>query len=589
MATTNNWVKEGLDSYLALTGEHRAEEKAKSDAAYQAQSMQLQQNQDVRSAAAAGLTNALTQQHIDKGARDAEDESKWDNLLFDEGYKKEVANPFTPTAETIADPAKVDMSKYVYGNNIKTAAFARETVAAKGNVSIPFAQLPTIAPAFVQDTAKHIFVGAAAKRAGQDSIDPITGAKGVITGNMGHINLDKGPDGEVYLSADMEVKNEDGSIRYAPFTNRTDDPTQPVKRVPLAALEHEANSVLQGIDDAQKTGADPAATITRRKLAGMENWPKELKKKYYEGLLEEDKNLRTRESDVETTKKVGATLESLKGEISALPWGTDPHGATADLYTTLSKSGMTTNEVDKALKIVVSAKVPAAKNLEIKEIGAGGNNVTMAIISADGKTTPIGKPYPKHATPAAGAADKELLLTKRDISTRLREAQRGYQAAVKKGNPDAIAEAVDFIEALNTDAKTYGVAPLPVPPRPMTSDEETALYEQATNNVRGNQGRVAKAIGLDPNKQDIEAEFQRLKSAKPKAARPSGADMSPSDTLHSTPKKQQTAPRPQTTSRNQGTLNGAPPAAQHTGRIIKDTATGKRYQSDGAAWKEVVR
>ncbi len=590
MGTTNNWVKDGLDAYLAVTGEKRAQDKAKDDKAFQQQSMQLLQDQNQRADAAAGLTSQTTQLAIDKGKREAEDDAKWDEWdgkLFNTAVAKETANPHTPTIESIKDPAIVEMSKYVYGNNLKTVAFARDAVAKSGNMSIPMDKLPLLAPQYVQDTVKHVFGPAAAKRAGQEAVDPVTQKTGIITGNMGHVNLLKGEDGEVYLSADMEIKDQDGSIRYAPFTNRTDDPSQPVKMVPLKALEHEANATIQGIDDALQAGADPATTITSRKLVGLKEAPRKVKEEMYKAMQKEDENLRTMESDVATTKKVGKVLESMQPQINALPWKDDPHTAVVNLYTTLSQSGMTTAEVEKAVTRITSAKVPTAKNLQIEEIGTGGDMVQKAIVGTDGKTTPIGKPYRKHAAPSTGGSDKELLLVKRDVSTRLREAQRGYQAAVKKGNPDAIADAVDYIEQLNGDAKTYGVSPLPVPKRPMTSDEESSLYEQATKAAREKQGKVARAMGLDPNKDDVEAEFQRLKQAKPRAKRPHGADLSPSDTVHTHPSKQQSAPQKQATPQNQGTLNGAPPAAQHSGRIIRDTATGKRFKSNGASWLEV--
>jgi len=39
--------------------------------------------------------------------------------------------------------------------------------------------------------------------------------------------------------------------------------------------------------------------------------------------------------------------------------------------------------------------------------------------------------------------------------------------------------------------------------------------------------------------------------------------------------------------RQPGAMDAMPPAGQHRGKIIRDTATGKRYQSNGSAWTEV--
>lgn len=407
MGATNNWVKDGLDSYLALTGERRAQRKADDDAANQKQSMALQLESNDRANASARTSNQLAQQSIDKNNADVQDDKfyespDFDKMLFEHGYKKEAGNPYALNMETVKDPARVAASKQVYSNSLKTVQYIRQMP--RQSMSVPYDQMPQLGiPAYVQETARNMFEPAAMKRAGQESYDQATGTIGKITGRMGHINIEKGTDGKDFISADMEVQNPDGSIRYVPFTNGTDDPKQSVKRMPLEALEYEATSQLQGIDDAIQQGIDPSVAITARKLQGMNRTPLRAKKKLLEQMMAEDSNLRTRESDVNTTKATGKKLEALQPNIDALDWKGDPQGSTVKLYSTLTQSGMTTAEVDRSLKIITSAKIPPEKKLEIEEVGAGGNSVQKVIVSKDGKTTPIGKPYQKHASPAGGS------------------------------------------------------------------------------------------------------------------------------------------------------------------------------------------
>lgn len=105
-----------------------------------------------------------------------------------------------------------------------------------------------------------------------------------------------------------------------------------------------------------------------------------------------------------------------------------------------------------------------------------------------------------------------MLQERRDIATRLREAQRNHATALKSGDPDQIAGAVDLITALNEDAGAVGVKPLPVPNRPMTSDEEATLKTQATENLKAKRGSAGRFFNTTPSAAEISAEVQRLKA-----------------------------------------------------------------------------
>jgi hypothetical protein len=299
----------------------------------------------------------------------------------------------------------------------------------------------------------------------------------------------------------------------------------------------------------------------------------------------------------------------------------------------------------------------------VVDVGKGQQQTVLYNIADPEDVTYIGKPGPKW-NPKSSEDDKLTTMTRRDISTRLRDAQRGYSAALKTGDPDSIASAVDLIRFLNDEAKVYGIPQLPVPKRPMTSDETATLRDQATANLKANRSALGKFFNTSPSEAEINAEMQRLKSGgvtgqspqqqQPKTSQSSGSG---SHELNNLPEGAQyagvtkdgrkafrlpdgrmvaaqggsqasssvkpiTASNPETGQRvisydngkswqplpsskdsynaeikngritvnfnsPSGGFNTAPPAAQHTGRIIRDTASGKRYRSNGSAWVEV--
>jgi hypothetical protein len=169
-----------------------------------------------------------------------------------------------------------------------------------------------------------------------------------------------------------------------------------------------------------------------------------------------------------------------------------------------------------------------------------------------------------HIANANKAKTQEKIQTKRDISTRLREAQRGYHTALKTGDPDAINEAIGFIESLNSDALENGVTPMPVPDRPYTSAENEAIKAQAIKNLEEQRNGVSKFFGTKPNIVAINIEARRIKET-----------VKPGKVFFGN-QEQPTNETP-----------GLPSATQNTGRTIRDTVTGKRYQSNGTSWIEV--
>lgn len=161
--------------------------------------------------------------------------------------------------------------------------------------------------------------------------------------------------------------------------------------------------------------------------------------------------------------------------------------------------------------------------------------------------------------------DKETLKVKRDVTARLQAAHRDYQSAMKTGDPDAINESIGLIESLNFNAKEYGVIPMPLPPRPFTSAENDLIKAQAVKNLEVQRGRAAKVFGVRPSVPAINQEVRRLKQT-----------VKPGKVSFGAPQEQPAK-----------AAATVPPAGQHSGRIIRDTETGKRYRSDGSQWVEV--
>lgn len=194
------------------------------------------------------------------------------------------------------------------------------------------------------------------------------------------------------------------------------------------------------------------------------------------------------------------------------------------------------------------------------------------------------------------------LQTRRDVSTRLREAMRGYNTALKSGDPDKVGAAINLIEDLNGDAKTVGVMPLNLPKRPATSDEISALQEQAISNLKEGRSAVGKFFNTSPSAAEVEAEVKRLKNQtqpQPQALTKIGnARLTYLEQKEATGRlnKDEAGQLSRLRQRAQATtkaptqnnvMDMLPPASQHNGRITRDTVTGKRYQSIGGQWQEV--
>ena len=90
---SENWVKDGLDSYLALTRQGLAERQIDADIANDQRRMQMAENRENREAASAGLSSQLTQLQIDEAKAKQGERSMFQSQLRDFITMKTAAPP----------------------------------------------------------------------------------------------------------------------------------------------------------------------------------------------------------------------------------------------------------------------------------------------------------------------------------------------------------------------------------------------------------------------------------------------------------------------------------------------------------------
>lgn len=284
----------------------------------------------------------------------------------------------------------------------------------------------------------------------------------------------------------------------------------------------------------------------------------------------------------------------LKSEMEISMYGLMPDG-TAKLLATQVKDNKPVSLTEgsrlvepRSGRVIADNPRTATKEDRYKaEEGVKGRNGWVQDVYYDGDNKEIKRGGPRlqfNPRGESAGGNRNFLQTKRDIATRLREAQRGHQNAIKSGDPDTIIDSVDLIEALNADAKENGVTPMPVPNRPFSSSEDEAIKAQALKNLEEQRGSTSKFFGIKPNIIAVNVEARRLKQTL-KPGKVSFADpQQPAPVTNGSPPAQQSAvPRPV----RAAAMTTMPPPNQHAGRIVKDTASGKRYQSNGSAWLEV--
>jgi hypothetical protein len=304
----------------------------------------------------------------------------------------------------------------------------------------------------------------------------------------------------------------------------------------------------------------------------------------------------------------------LKREIEINMYGLTPGGAEKLLSTQVKDNkpivvadGGALYSADGKTKLNENPKTATKGDLFKTEEGVKGKPgwVQDVYTDGDGNEVKRGEPRLQFNPRPDNSGERTNLVNKRDISIRLRDAQRGHQAAVKTGDPDAINEAVDMIEYLNEDAKQAGVNPLPVPNRRFSSEETRVIQEQAKKNLQEKQGKLSKVFGSAPSKPAIDQEVRRLKltlkpgkvsfddpqpqSQQPRQGTPQVGVQTQSpaqqESRQEVRKQQLTSPQPAPQT-SPAVFSELPPAWKHSGKLIQDNATGKKLRSVKGQWVE---
>ncbi|MDD2850434.1 MAG: hypothetical protein PHY09_00850 [Desulfuromonadaceae bacterium] len=527
--TTNNWVKDGLDAYLSLTGMYQAEKKAERDekkaerdSAYQQQSMQLAVNADQRAQAASELA-------IDEGKRKAQDRERFAVGLRDMVHKVNLQDSSIPNT---FDPTEIEQ--------------ARQSAAGLANLAGQLDQLPDgyaqewkptdVPPEFQKFADDEGLAKAAQRRAGKEFTDPATGKKYVLTGNLSSYKVVKPAGGKAQVRPMLEAHDPEDktAVLEVPFTKRgTNEPDDEVNVVTSDMFLHKAGSRLSVLNAAEQSGKSPVELKTEEDMKWLAMLP-------YETQVAVVQHMATTMLDKKTKGKDPLILS--QGAKAFSPDGTKE----------LASNPKTNEDAPKVVTVGVGNDQeqamqynPASKRYDI----------------------PVGKPTAKHAPKDASGAGKDRVRAKIEINRRLHYAVRDYQAALKTGDPESINESITLIEQLNADATELGAKPQPLPNRPFSREEEDSIKERAIKNLTEKQGATAKLLGIKPSVPAINLEIKQLKSTvKPG----SGFNF--------------VSPKP---TQQPSIMDVMPPAKQHAGRLIQDDTTGKKYRSNGSQWLEV--
>ena len=244
MGTTNNWVADGLNSYLALTGEKRAQDKAASDLDYQKQSMQLAQNADQRAGATAGLTNQLTGYQINDAKAKDDDRNSLETRL--RNYIKIKQRSSMPN--TLEDADGIARTTQDASDLIQTGHLL------KGMPPGTDTHLLNNLPDYAQRVLQAGPGAAALKRKGEVHTDPTTGQTYTMTGDLGPLRTQDG-----VAIPSMLAQNQDGSMREVPFTpSKTNGADEGITTIDGNMMATRGSLQLTAIKNAQAKGTSPA-------------------------------------------------------------------------------------------------------------------------------------------------------------------------------------------------------------------------------------------------------------------------------------------------------------------------------------------
>jgi hypothetical protein len=419
MAT--NWVKDGLDAYLSLTGEKRAQDKADSDKAYQQQSMQIQQNQDARAATSAGLTNQLSGLQIEEGTRKAADVKKTQNAIKDFITMKTASDPSIPNT---LDPAEIAASRQMATDLAHTGTALDSTP--PGAYELPIDKLPASAQkVFMEGPGK-----AALARVGNKHVEPGTNREYVITG-AGPVRVVREEGKPAIITPTLLAKySDDGSLKEVPFTDGTNSPDVSIKQITGGALKERAGITLAALDQAEKQGISPAVAYSDNLLKMVSSLPYEEQKAWLNGEVSKETARRERHvADAEVAK----VAEPIAKQIEALK-GTPEEKRAATVQLMLGAPSAVVDHLLKTSKSVHEMFPDAKKTFTPVETANGVYMVDAT--NPDNKTRIGGLKPTKDGTGGAGEKEWALLQKKAAALVRAGKYENEDQAMADLLQPD---------------------------------------------------------------------------------------------------------------------------------------------------------
>lgn len=282
---SENWVKDGLDSYLALTRQGLAERQADANIANDQRRMQMAENRENREAASAGLSSQLTQLQIDEAKTKQGERSMFQSQLRDFITMKTAANPSIPNS---LDPTQIEKSTQEAYSLAHTATMLSQLPDGTKQ-SFSMGELP----AYAQQVLLEGPGKAARLRAGSVHKDPKTGIEYSVTGELGPVHVVKEPGQPAVIMPTMMVAGKDANGQVVswevPFTeNKSNDPNDPVRTITPDFLMYRAGSQLAALKKAQERGISPAVASAENEYNMILSLPYEQQLEWFQWAMKNE-------------------------------------------------------------------------------------------------------------------------------------------------------------------------------------------------------------------------------------------------------------------------------------------------------------
>ena len=282
---SENWVKDGLDSYLALTRQGLAERQIDANIANDQRRMQMAENRENREAASAGLSSQLTQLQIDEAKTKQGERSMFQSQLRDFITMKTAANPSIPNS---LDPTQIEKSTQEAYSLAHTATMLSQLPDGTKQ-SFSMGELP----AYAQQVLLEGPGKAARLRAGSVHKDPKTGIEYSVTGELGPVHVVKEPGQPAVIMPTMMVAGKDANGQVVswevPFTeNKSNNRNDPVRNITPDFLMYRAGSQLAALKKAQERGISPAVASAENEYNMILSLPYEQQLEWFQGAMKNE-------------------------------------------------------------------------------------------------------------------------------------------------------------------------------------------------------------------------------------------------------------------------------------------------------------